>query len=231
MIEWGNSMKKNDWLTAFLLLVIAFLSLSLIDTRLNLGNNVKEIELKEISVEKKKIIFAGDSITDRYNLDKFYNYDDKLIINSGIGGYTTDNILKRFHNLIEQHQADKMFLMIGTNDIGKGMTEDYIIENIIKIIEETKQKSPNTKIYVESIYPVNLSKRPKDKARNNQIITRLNTRIEEYCKNNNITYINVYNTLIDSEGNLDASYTDDGLHLNDYAYSLVTRQLKPYVEE
>ena len=128
-------MNKNDWLIAFLLLVIAFLSLALIDTRLNLGNNVKEIELKEVVNERKKIIFAGDSITDRYNLDKFYSYDDKLIINSGIGGYTTDNILNRFHNLIEQHQADKMFLMIGTNDIGRGQTEDYIVNNIIKIIE------------------------------------------------------------------------------------------------
>jgi len=231
MFEWGIDMNKNDWLTAFLLFVIAFLSLALIDTRLNLGNNVKEIELQEITVEKQKIIFAGDSITDRYNLDKFFNYDDKLIINSGIGGYTTVSMLNRFHNLIEQHQADKMFLMIGTNDIGKGFKEEDTINNIIKIIEQTQQTSPNTKIYVESIYPVNPSKRPNDKRRNNETIKRLNKQIEEYCKNNNLTYINVYDILVDSEGNLNPSYTEDGLHLNDYAYSYVTRLLKPYVEE
>ena len=221
-------MNKKHWLilTAFFLLVIIFFSLALISTRLNTGNNVREI----VNV-RNKIIFVGDSLTHRYNLDKFYSYDDTLIINNGIGGYKTDDILNIFHNLIEIEQANKMFLLIGINDIGKGQTEDYIVNNIIKIIDKTKQKSPNTKIYVESIYPVNSSLRSNDKSRNNEIIKEINSRIEEYCKNNNITYINIFNTLVDSEGNLDASYTEDGLHLNDYAYSLVTRQLKPYVEE
>lgn len=217
-------MNKKHWLilTAFFLLVIIFFSLALISTRLNTGNNVRK---------KVKIIFVGDSLTHRYNLDMFYNYDDKLIINNGIGGYKTDDILNIFHDLIEMQQADKMFLMIGINDIGKGQTEDYIVNNIIKIIDKTKQKSPKTKIYVESIYPVNSSLRPYDKRRNNEIIKRINSKIEEYCKSNNITYINIFNTLIDSEGNLDATYTEDGIHLNEYAYSLVTRKLKPYVEE
>ncbi len=221
-------MNKKHWLilTAFFLLVIIFFSLVIISTRLNTGNNVREI----VNV-RNKIIFVGDSLTHRYNLDKFYSYDDTLIINNGIGGYKTDDILNIFHNLIEIEQANKMFLLIGINDIGKGQTEDYIVNNIIKIIDKTKQKSPNTKIYVESIYPVNSSLRSNDKSRNNEIIKEINSRIEEYCKNNNITYINIFNTLVDSEGNLDASYTEDGLHLNDYAYSLVTRQLKPYVEE
>lgn len=224
-------MKKSDWLTAFLLVIIVVLSLALIQTRLNIDNNFKEIELKEVINEKKKIVFAGDSITDRYDLNKFYQYDDKLIINSGIGGYTTVNIINRFHNLIEQHQADKMFLMIGTNDIGKSYSEDSIIENIITIIEMTKEKSPNTKIYVESIYPVNLSKRPNDKKRNNEIIQRLNARIKTYCEENGLTYLDIFSLLIDGEGNLKSEYTEDGLHLTDDAYALITNYLKPYVEE
>lgn len=224
-------MKKSDWLTAFLLVIIVILSLALIQTRLNMENNFREIELKEIINEKQKILFAGDSITDRYDLNKFYQYDDKLIINSGISGYTTVNMINRFNNLIEQHQADKMFLMIGTNDVGKGYSEDSIVENIIKIIEMTQEKSPNTKIYVESIYPVNLNKRPKDKNRNNNTNQRINARVRTYCEENNITYLDVYSLLIDDEGNLKDEYTEDGLHLTDDAYVLITNYLKPYIEK
>ena len=141
-------MKKNDLLTGFLLVIIICLSLALIDTRLKLDNNRNVIEIKN---NKEKIVFAGDSITDRYDLNRFYTYSDKQIINSGISGYRTDDMLSRFNNLIEQYNADKVFLMIGTNDLGKGYDKNLTINNIKQLITQTKKVNPNTKIYLESI--------------------------------------------------------------------------------
>ena len=221
-------MKKSDLLTGFLLLVIIFLSLALIDTRLNINNNHTTIE---VANEKKKIVFAGDSITDRYDLNKFYIYEDKLIINSGISGYKTTNMISRFNNLIEQYNADKLFLMIGTNDLGTGVDKNVALDNIKTIITMTKKTNPNIKIYYETIYPINRSKRGKKEKRFNEDIQYINMKMEEYCKNNNITYIDVYSSLIDSNGNLNEEYTMDGLHLTDAGYDVVTKILKPYVEE
>lgn len=221
-------MNKNDWLIGFLLLIIVSLSLALVDTRMSIQNNVKMIEVQNT---KQKIVFVGDSITDRYDLNQYYQYDNKIVINSGISGYKTTNMISRFHNLIEQHQADKLFLMIGTNDLGSGTENDVIVNNIKTIIEMIKEKSSKTKIYLESIYPVNLEKRPTDKNRNNEDIRYINTQLKKYCAENNIIYLDVYSILQDVDGNLKSEYTEDGLHLNNDGYDVITNYLKPYVEE
>lgn len=221
-------MNKNDWLIGFLLLIIVSLSLALVDTRMSIQNNVKMVE---VQAKKEKIVFAGDSITDRYDLNQYYQYDNKLIINSGISGYKTTNMINRFHNLIEQHQADKLFLMIGTNDLGAGTENDVVVNNIKTIIEMIKEKSSKTKIYLESIYPVNSAKRPTDKNRNNEDIRYINEQLKKYCVENNIVYLDIYSILQDVNGDLKTEYTEDGLHLNDAGYDVITNYLKPYVEE
>lgn len=221
-------MKRNDWLTGFLLLIIVVLSLALVDTRMSIQNNVRSIE---VQASKEKIVFAGDSITDFYDLGQYYQYDNKILVNSGVSGYKTTNIIKKFKNLIEQHQADKLFLMIGTNDLGGGTDRDEVISNIKNIIEMTKSQSPDTKIYLESIYPVNLSKRSKNEKRNNEDIRYINIQLKKYCEENDITYLEVYSLLADSNGELKDEYTEDGLHLNNAGYDVITSYLKPYVEE
>ncbi len=220
-------MKKNDWLTGFLLLIIVVLSLALVDTRMSIQNNVRSIE---VQATKEKVVFAGDSITDFYDLEQYYHYDNKTLVNSGVGGYKTTNIIKKFKNLIEQHKADKLFLMIGTNDLGGGTDRDVVVANIKEIIEMTKEQSPGTKIYLESIYPVNLSKRSANEKRNNEDIRYINIQLKKYCDENNITYLEVYPLLADENGNLKEEYTEDGLHLNSAGYRVVTDYLKPYVE-
>lgn len=221
-------MKRNDWLTGFLLLIIVVLSLALVDTRMSIQNNVRSIE---VQASKEKIVFAGDSITDFYDLGQYYQYDNKILVNSGVSGYKTTNIIKKFKNLIEQHQADKLFLMIGTNDLGGGTDRDEVISNIKNIIEMTKSQSPDTKIYLESIYPVNLSKRSNTEKRNNEDIRYINIQLKKYCEENDITYLEVYSLLADSNGELKGEYTEDGLHLNNAGYDVITSYLKPYVEE
>ena len=97
-------MKKTDFIIGFLILMNVILVAIIIDMR-----ETSKIKVNEIVVQsdKEKIVFAGDSITDQYDVTSYYQYKDKLIINSGIGGYQTTDMLRRFDNLIEQHQADK----------------------------------------------------------------------------------------------------------------------------
>ena len=40
-----------------------------------------------------------------------------------------------------------------------------------------------------------------------------------------VEFINVYELLVDENGNLDVNYTEDGLHINDDAYKLVTKTI------
>lgn len=220
-------MKLKDFVICVLIVIIAFMSVAIVNIESNMTMVANEIV---VTKNNEKIIFVGDSITERYNLSKFYSYDDKLIINSGVSGYRTSNLISRFNVLIGQHQADKMFLLIGTNDVSKEISADDIFNNIKTIIRMTKDSSPNTKIYVESIYPVNNSL-PKAGKRTNKEIQKINEKLKKYCELNEIEYINVYDSLTDKNGYLANRYTEDGLHLNDKGYQVVTSVLKKYVEE
>ena len=218
-------MKKINCLILILFIVLTILTIS---SRLNINNSINSVE---VIYDKETILFVGDSITDRYSLKKFYNYNNKLVINSGVGGYTTNDIIKRFRNLIEQYNPDKLFLMIGTNDIGDGTSKEDIIKNIDEIISMIKEKEPDTKIYLETIYPVNLDKRKQDKRRNNKIISDINKELEKYCKDNDVVFIDIYSHLVDENDNLKSEYTEDGLHVNDFGYEVITTILKTYIED
>ena len=187
-----------------------------------------KMETKEV-VKKDKIIFLGDSITHRYDLKKYY--DNKNIINQGIEGNTTENVLERLQTGVYDYNVKKVILLIGTNDIGD---QEDPIENIKLIINKIKSHDNSIEIIVESIYPINNTKNSKIKkdvvgTRNNEKIKETNKKIKEICKEKNITYVNVYDKLTDKNGNLKLEYTVEGLHISDDGYKKITNVLSKYV--
>ena len=94
------------------------------------------------------------------------------------------------------------------------------------------EKNSNTKIYLESIYPVNNSLNKEIvETRTNDNIKDLNNKIEKICNNNKCTYINMYDNLTDKNGNMKRIYTVDGLHLNKIGYKAVASKLTKYLNE
>lgn len=187
-----------------------------------------KMETKEV-VKKDKIIFLGDSITHRYDLKKYY--DNKNIINQGIEGNTTKDVLERLQTGVYDYNVKKVILLIGTNDIGN---QEDPIENIKLIINKIKSHDNSIEIIVESIYPINNTKNSKIKkdvvgTRNNEKIKETNKKIKEICKEKNITYVNVYEELTDKNGNLKLEYTVEGLHISDEGYKKITNVLSKYV--
>ena len=180
--------------------------------------------------EKQNYVFLGDSITNGYQLDEFY--DKYYVVNSGVDGNRTSDILNDLDNRVYRYNPTKVFLLIGINDMAGGIDNKIISSNIKKIVKQIKKNRPYTKIYIESVYP--LSERPSDtnfrKISNKKIIL-LNKKIKKICRENNLTYIDVYNELTDEKGNLKEKYTEDGLHLNGLGYYRVTKLLKKYIKE
>lgn len=189
---------------------------------------IKEEEIHDLKYEN--IVFLGDSITDWYPIEEMYSKDIP-IVNSGIAGYETTDILNRLDDMVYKFNPTKVFILIGTNDIKyEEDDEQVVIDNIKKIVKEIKKNRPNTKIYVESIFPVNRElKYHAAEERYNGEILKINKGIKDYCKENNITYINMYDELIDSKGNLKKEYTVDGLHLSKTGYIKYTSKLLQYI--
>lgn len=232
-------MKKNfniDIIYFILILILSILSLGCL---LLLGQKPKEIiktvtETKTIEVLEENIVFFGDSITYRYNIKE--SFSDHYIVNKGINGHSTNDLLNRLDKDVIEYNPSKVFLLIGVNDLSGFIDKETVVDNIKKIIEKITEKRSKTKIYVESIYPINrriLTEKeyPVDEVLTNDLIKETNELIKELCKDKDLTYIDVYDELIDDEGNLKEEYTVEGQHLTDEGYEKVTEVLKKYVDE
>ncbi|TWT12373.1 SGNH/GDSL hydrolase family protein [Streptococcus sp. sy004] len=177
--------------------------------------------------KKGGIVFVGDSITEFFPLKKYLGRDHHLI-NRGIAG--TDTVWLQEH-LAEQVLAvepSKVFLSIGTNDIGRGYDKQDTIERFIDIINQLKSENPFVQIYILSIFPVNESAdyKEKVKVRNNQAIQSLN---QDLSLLPGAEFIDLYPLLLDQKGQLAANLTTDGLHLTMPAYEIISKKLALYL--
>ena len=193
-----------------------------------------KLNIKREDYDKECIVFLGDSITSRYDLSKYYKRYN--VVNSGIGGNQTTDILNDLDNRVYKYNPTKVFLLIGTNDFFDDRSNEYIVGNIKKIVNDINDKRPNAKVYLESIYPVNNSDDEKINKemvydRDNKIIKDINKELKKFCDNKKVcTYIDIYNHLLDDDGNLKLEYTRDGLHVSDEAYNIITDILMPYIK-
>ena len=158
-----------------------------------------------------RTIFLGNSITQLGDWKKLLN--DSTVINRGIGGDITFGVLKRLDD-VTRRQPSKLFLLIGINDIGKDIPDAVIADNIRKIIERVQAESPSTKIYVQSILPVNpdVPNFPQHYDKQEYVLNT-NQLIKKVVENAHCTYVNIHDLFTDKEGRLEAKYTIDGLHL------------------
>ena len=173
--------------------------------------------------ESGRIVFLGDSITDYVNFDEVL--PSYRIINRGIAGDTTSGVLRRLGEVISLKPA-KLFLLIGTNDIGMDVMPAPIARNIREIVSRIQAKSPETRIYLQAVFPTRgIVNRP------NTLIQELNAEIRAIAEDLHCTFIDLYPLLLDGEGQLAEEYTLDGLHLSDKAVAKWMAHVVPYLDE
>ena len=193
--------------------------------------------IEEKTVEKYKvpenIVFLGDSITDYYDLNKFYSGYN--VVNSGISGNKTYDILENMKERVYRYNPSKIFILIGTNDIPENKTNEEIVNNIDTIIKKIKKNRKEAKIYLESIYPINNTDNDKIShamvgKRTNENIKEINKKLKKIAQKEKISYIDMYSLLEDSDGNLNLDYTREGLHMSDEGYEVITKKIKQYLK-
>ncbi|HJP64396.1 MAG TPA: GDSL-type esterase/lipase family protein [Mucilaginibacter sp.] len=171
-----------------------------------------------------KIMFLGNSITEMGDWKKVLN--DTTVINRGIGGDITFGILKRLKDITDR-QPSKVFILIGINDIGKDIPEVVIADNYLKIVREIHAKCPQTKIYAQSVLPINstLPRFPQHYDKQEHILA-LNKLIKANAVLAGYTYIDIAHLFTDENQRLNAKYTFEGLHLKPDAYVIWADYLK-----
>ncbi len=248
IIRMKDSKKKNkksnmDLFLYFILITIIFalalLSINKGETINKLNNdknnlNKEVTDLKQINKNYTNYLFLGDSITDFYDLDKYYK--GYKVVNSGISGNQTSDILDNLQKRAYVYNPSTIFLLIGTNDYIHNKKEDETVNNIKEIVDKLNKNLPNAKIYLQSIYPINDTDDQKISKsmvsiRNNTSIKKINSELKKYCNDKNCTYLDMYSLLEDKDGNLKLEYTKEGLHISNEGYEVITKELKKYMHK
>lgn len=230
-----NTIKEKIKLHKYYLTVIVIMFIIIIIMLILLlsKNDTNFTNPYEVKVDPTdNFLFLGDSITELYPLEEYY--DNLPVVNSGISGNKTTDILNDMKTRVYQYNPTKVFLLIGTNDLNSTDEDivDVTFDNIKEIINEIKENRSDATIYVESVYPVNsVIENNVVTNRTNKKVKELNKKLSNYCDEESCEYINLYDDLIDEEGNLKTEYTEDGLHLNSLGYVVITRELLPYLNE
>lgn len=178
-------------------------------------------------MKDKKIVFLGDSITQCFDLEKYFS--NFKIKNEGISGHTTKDVLKRLKTSVFDHAPDIVVLLIGTNDLELlNSKPEEVVEGIKEIIKRILEFDNNIKIFLQSIYPVNQPIKPFSVGRRtNSDILKINAQIKNIKE---VTYLNMYDLLINAEGKLNKEYTSDGIHINELGYQFISEQLKSFLK-
>ena len=175
---------------------------------------------------KNEIIFLGDSITDfgRWS-EMFQNINIK---NRGIRADRTDGVLKRIEEIVSS-LPDKIFIMIGINDLSRKKRISEIVSNYENILNYIREKSPETKIFVQSVLPVNEDvPRRLGHAKNDDVI-RLNQESRKMCSRYSIQFIDLFSLFANGKDKLKREYTYDGLHPNGKGYLIWKSEIEKYV--
>lgn len=184
---------------------------------------------EQLPITSTDIVFLGNSLTDGCEWAELFG--NPHIKNRGISGDEVMGIYDRIDPILKGKPA-KIFLLTGVNDVSHDLTADSILVMYRKLVSKIKSDSPKTKLYIQSILPVNDEFTRFPKVHNKtQVILDINKGLKQLAKENGYTYIDLYTHLIaPGTQSLDKKYTNDGLHLLGPGYLVWKEVLKPYVK-
>lgn len=173
-------------------------------------------------MENDLFILIGDSLTFGYGIPKNENWVYKLqqslncnLINKGINGNTTIDMLIRFSEDVIANNPALIFIMGGTNDLLSNKSLSSIIKNIELMIKESL--SINSKVILgipptiigSDAYKLFSPSSTYDYCENE--LSKLREELIKLSKKYNLQYWDFYNLTLEN------MYTDifnDGIHLN-----------------
>jgi lysophospholipase L1-like esterase len=143
-------------------------------------------------------------------------------LNQGISGETSAGLLNRLE-LLDKTQPEDIFVLIGINDLIRGVKDETILANQEVIIRYLQRVHPQAKIVVQSILPhsgeeATWEGRDRLLKIPNSRIQEINQKLKAIAQKEGVVYLDLYPLFADADGNLKTELTTDGLHLSGEGY-------------
>jgi len=165
------------------------------------------------------IVMLGNSITEMAG-DWNPRLDRDDVRNSGQGGYTTGQMIWFLDTCVVKAKPSLCFTLGGINDLSLGISIDQIYANYTYILGKLKKAG------IRPIVQSTLYQRGNSEGNGN--VDELNERLLEFCRVNDIDYIDL-NPLLSNENGLMDEYTTDGTHLTESGYGIWSGKLRDYL--
>ncbi len=177
-------------------------------------------------------ILAGDSLSLWFPPELLP--EGKTWLNQGISGETSNGLLNRL-KIFDRSKPEVIFVMIGINDLIRGVSNEEILDNQRQIINYLRKRHPNAQIVVQSILPHGAEEatwkgRDKLLAVANIRIQGLNQQLQSISSKKGVKYLDLYPLFTNKQGNLRREFTTDGLHLSPEGYIVWRSALQIYSE-
>jgi acyl-CoA synthetase (AMP-forming)/AMP-acid ligase II/lysophospholipase L1-like esterase len=179
---------------------------------------------------EQRVVFLGDSITDCWNLDRYF--PGKRYINRGIGGHTTSQILLRFRQDVIELHPHVVIILAGTNDIA-GNTGPISIADIARNYATLSElaRAHNIATVFSSITPVNGAVPEYLESRPLEQILALNAWLRDYCASVGDIYLDYFEPMADQHGLLQPALSEDGIHPNHAGYKIMAPLAATAIEQ
>ncbi len=180
----------------------------------------REAQAVAMNAPKRLTVLAGDSLSLWFPPDLLPK--ERTWLNQGISGETSAGLLRRLKTL-DITQPETIFIMIGINDLIRGVDDKTLLNNYREIVRDLRWVHPNTQIVVQSILPHSAEKaswegRDRLLGIPNHRIRNLNRELEAIAIAEGALYLNLHPLFTNEKGQLRPELSTDGLHLNEKGY-------------
>ena len=176
--------------------------------------------------DQNAVVFVGDSITEGWStLQKDFADLGVKVVNRGIGGDTTPNLIYRLDEDVLSLHPRALVILIGTNDLGEHTAPAQIADNLRVLHTRIRAAYPTIPIAWCLVMPRKGDDTYPDRIRD------LNTRIAELVKSDsNVTLCDTFTPLALPDGSSKPEdFVPDRLHLNPTGYQTWRTAVYPIV--
>ncbi len=182
---------------------------------------------KEQNPEFQHVVLLGDSITEGFEVSKYF--PGRRVLNRGIGADVIGNnmpaddprgVLQRLDSSVFDCAPTDLFILIGINDLNSGRTVDSMEAGYREMLKRIREKRPDLRIVLQSVLPTR-----GEHAKQNAPVVEFNQRLKKLATEYRCEFLDLHALMRDADGQLRADFTQDGLHLTEPAYLIWREQI------
>lgn len=181
----------------------------------------KEAKAAAKNKPDRLMVLAGDSLSLWFPTELLPS--DYLWLNQAISGENSAGLLRRL-KIFEKTNPQAIFVMIGINDLMKGMSDQDLLDHYSQMLQNLRKTHPDSKIVMQSILPhadesiVTAESRQQLLKISNDRIRTINQKLAAMTQSAGANYLDLQPMFADERGFLRSDLTTDGLHLSQQGY-------------